>query len=84
MINEEIPIVIQLMNANATANWYFWHSSPILTLQPPKSLKYNTVMPAEDEAAARLRVAVTCKSLDLVKEQFIIPEPEYVFWLVGY
>jgi hypothetical protein len=29
-------------------------------LQLPKSPKYNTVMPAEAEAAARDSVAVTC------------------------
>lgn len=58
MMREEIAIVIQLRKANATAIWYFVHSSP--RLQPPKSSKYNTVMPAEEAAAARDNVAVTC------------------------
>lgn len=59
MIREEIAIVIQLKKANATAIWYFVHSSP--KLQPPKSPKYSTVMPAEEAEAARDNVAVTCQ-----------------------
>lgn len=57
IIRDEIEIGIQLKKANATEIWYFWHSSPIW--QCPRSLKYKTVMPPEEEAAARDSVAVT-------------------------
>ena len=58
MIRDGIEIGNQLKKANATEIGYFWHSSP--KWQCPRSLKYKTVMPAEEDAAARDSVAVTC------------------------
>lgn len=58
IIRDDIEIGNQLKNAKATEIWYFWHSSP--KWQCPRSLKYKTVMPAEEEAAASDSVAVTC------------------------
>jgi len=58
MMRDEMKTVNQLRKAKATESSYFWHS--ILAVQPPRSWKYKTVMPAEDEAAARDNVAVTC------------------------
>lgn len=59
MIKDDTAIGIQLKKANTIEIWYLRHSSP--KWQCPRSLKYNTVMPAEDDAAARDSVAVTCE-----------------------
>ena len=58
MITADIAVVPQLKNANATAVWYFGQSCSVVT-QTPKSLSNNTAIPAEEEAAARVNVAVT-------------------------
>lgn len=57
MMRDEVAVIIQLRNAKVTDIWYFLHSSP--KLQLPTSRKYNTVMPAEADAAASDSVAVT-------------------------
>lgn len=62
MIKDDIVTVTQPRKAKATANWYFWHSSP--SPQLPKSLKYNTAMPPEEDAAAKDNKAVTCVKFD--------------------
>lgn len=59
MMRDEVAVIIQLRNAKVTDIWYFLHSSPKLQLPLPTSWKYNTVMPAEAEAAASDSVAVT-------------------------
>lgn len=52
-----MAMVIQERKAKATESWYFQHSAS--KLQRPKSPKYKTVIPAEDEAPASDNVDVT-------------------------
>lgn len=52
-----MAMVIQERKAKATESWYLQHSASKLHF--PKSPKYKTVIPAEDEAPARDNVAVT-------------------------
>ena len=57
VVSEETEIEIQERKAKATESWYLQHSASKLHF--PKSPKYKTVIPAEDEAPARDNVAVT-------------------------
>lgn len=57
VVSEEMAMVIQQRKAKVTESWYFQHSAS--KLQLPKSPKYKTVIPAEDEAPARDNVDVT-------------------------
>jgi hypothetical protein len=57
VVSEETAIVIQQRKAKATESWYFQHSAS--KLQLPKSPKYKTVIPAEDDAPASDNVDVT-------------------------
>ena len=50
----------QVMNAKAMEIWNLLHGICIAGLQKSKSLAYSTITPADEHAAARDKVAVTC------------------------